>query len=268
MKRTNNLPGVLSRSFALLTVLAITTGWSAPASAPIASGGASAAAAAAYRDVAATALKLTTREAGWDARAASNAATTARNAAPIDTTKSPRRPWAEAPAPAPAKVAKEKPKAHAEAPAKVTKVTKDQPKDKPKAHAPTFRGSNHFWIPSLGMSYGVRPYGCSQSFYPGNHMYRWGCAGKNNVYILGHAHSVMRPLHDLYVSGGLHRGMVAVFADAKGHVTKYRVTEWRVVRPTEIAWQIAAQPVPSMTLQTCVGKDSQFRLNVRLVRVK
>ena len=134
-------------------------------------------------------------------------------------------------------------------------------------HKRVFSGTNHFWIPSLGMSYGVRWYACGRTTTPLNYIYRWGCAGKNNVYLLGHAWGVMKPLHDLYVRGGLRVGMVAVYADASGHVRKYRVTEWRVVRPTEIAWQIAAQPVPSLTLQTCLGKNSEWRLNVRLVAV-
>lgn len=135
----------------------------------------------------------------------------------------------------------------------------------PTAHKAVYAGYNHFWIPSLGMSYGVHSYACGRTSVPLNYIYRWGCAGHNNVYLLGHAWGVMKPLHDLYVRGGLRVGMVAVFADANGRVRKYRVTEWRVVRPTEIAWQIAAQPVPSMTLQTCIGKYSEYRLNVRLV---
>lgn len=257
MFRSAKPRAVLSRSVVLFAVLAITTGWSAPAQAPTASNGTFATAAAASRDVSANTARAAAWESGWDARAASASLTRAVwNDAPVDTTLSPRRAWVQhsgpAPAPAPAKA---KPKAPE--PAKVY--------SKP---APTYQGRNHFWIPSLGMSYNVHWYGCSDTFYPGNYIYRWGCAGKNNVYILGHAHSVMKPLHDLYVSGGLRKGMVAIYADAKGRVTKYKVTEWRVVRPTEIAWQIAAQPVPSMTLQTCVGKDSQYRLNVRLVAVK
>jgi sortase (surface protein transpeptidase) len=47
----------------------------------------------------------------------------------------------------------------------------------------------------------------------------------------------------------------------------YRVTAWQVVKPTEVSWAIASQPVPSMTLQTCLGANSAYRLNVRLVAV-
>jgi hypothetical protein len=143
-----------------------------------------------------------------------------------------------------------------------------QPKVTATAKQPTYTGRNRFWIPSLGMSDRVYWFDCSRTRDPDNLIYRWGCAGTNNVYILGHAYGVMKPLHDLYVTGGLKRGMVAIYADASGNVHWYRVTTWRVVAPTEAAWAIADQPVPSMTLQTCVGKDGQYRLNVRLVQFR
>lgn len=157
--------------------------------------------------------------------------------------------------------------AKAEARAEARAIARAEAKADAKAAAPTYSGTNHFWIPSLGMSYNVHAYPCSRSRPPDNYMYRWGCAGENNVYILGHAYSVMKPLHDLYVSGGLRKGMVAVYANGNGKVTKYKVVSWRVVDPTQSAWAIADQPVPSMTLQTCVGKHSQWRLNVRLVAI-
>jgi sortase (surface protein transpeptidase) len=131
----------------------------------------------------------------------------------------------------------------------------------------TYSGRNHFWIPSLHMSYAVYSYACGRTTRPANLIYRWGCGGRNNVYLLGHAYGVMKPLHDLYVRGGLRVGMVAVYADANGRVRKYRVTAWQVVYPTEVAWAIASQPVPSMTLQTCVGANSEKRLDVRLVAI-
>jgi hypothetical protein len=152
-------------------------------------------------------------------------------------------------------------------------ATTAKPTSKPTATAataskPTYAGSNRFWIPSLGMKDKVYSFPCSRTRAPDNYMYRWGCAGRNNVYILGHAYGVMKPLHDLYVASRLRKGMVAVYADGAGHVHWYKVTAWRVVLPTEAAWAIASQPVPSMTLQTCVGKDSRYRLNVRLVQFR
>ncbi|HEY8237952.1 MAG TPA: sortase [Candidatus Limnocylindrales bacterium] len=130
--------------------------------------------------------------------------------------------------------------------------------------APTYSGTSHFWFPALGISKSVHMFECTRSRAPDNYVYRWGCAGKNNVYLLGHAASVFRSLHDAYLSGRLRVGMVAIYADSKGRITKFKVTSWRVVKPENAAWAIASQPVPSMTLQTCIGLK---RLNVRLVAI-
>ncbi len=99
-------------------------------------------------------------------------------------------------------------------------------------------------------------------------MYRWGCAGSNNVYLMGHASSVMNALHDAYVSGRLSKGMKAWYADPDGKVRQYAVKWWKLTRPTtDAAWAWASQSVPSMTLQTCVGRNNEYRLMVRLVVV-
>lgn len=133
-----------------------------------------------------------------------------------------------------------------------------------KAAPKTYSGTNHFWFPALGMSRSVYTFACSRSRAPDNYVYRWGCAGRNNVYLLGHAWGVFKPLHDAYLAGRVRVGMVAYYADANGRVRKYKVTTWRVVDPTNSSWAIASQSRPSMTLQTCVGLK---RLNVRLVAV-
>jgi cell wall-associated NlpC family hydrolase len=133
--------------------------------------------------------------------------------------------------------------------------------------APVYRGTNHVWIPSLGISRSVRWFPCDRQRPPDNYMYRWGCAGTNNVYLMGHAYSIMKPLHDAYVSGRLRKGMTAFYADARGKVHGYKVIWWRKTLPTtEASWAWAPQSRPSMTLQTCVGRNSQYRLMVRLVR--
>jgi hypothetical protein len=153
----------------------------------------------------------------------------------------------------------------------VESVPASKPKEPAKAEASSttrvYAGTNHFWFPAIGISRDVVLFPCERKRPPDNYLYRWGCAGRNNVYLLGHAYSVMKPLHDAYVQGRLRVGMTAVYADGKGRVRKYRITEWRVVDPSQVRWAIAAQPVPSITLQTCVGKYSQWRLNVRLVAV-
>ena len=130
----------------------------------------------------------------------------------------------------------------------------------------SYGGRNHVWIPALGVNRSVVFFSCSNSGV-GNYVYRWGCAGRNNVYLFGHAHSVFRPLHDAYVRHRLYRGMKVVYADGAGRVRTYRVTFWKVVSPTNGAWAYAGLSRPSLTLQTCVGANSQYRLVVRLVRV-
>ncbi len=133
------------------------------------------------------------------------------------------------------------------------------------ATAPRRAGTNHLWIPSLGISHSVAAFACTRSTPPAAGVYRWGCAGRSNAYLFGHAWSTLKPLHDAYVGGHLHTGMVAYYADGSGRVRAFKVTQIKVVTPDQVAWAIAAQSTPSLTLQTCVGAKSQYRLLVRLV---
>ncbi len=131
----------------------------------------------------------------------------------------------------------------------------------------SFKGRNHVWIPALGVNRSVSSYSCSSEAYPGDRVYRWGCAGGNNVYLFGHAYSVFKPLHDAYVRGRLTKGMKVHYADGKGRVSTYAVSWWKVTTPDNSAWAYAGQSRPSLTLQTCVGTKSQYRLIVRLRKV-
>lgn len=134
-----------------------------------------------------------------------------------------------------------------------------------KAKAPTtYSSKNHLWFPAFGINRAVVLFPCSRQRAPDNYLYRWGCAGRNNVYLMGHAATVLRSLHDGYLAGRLHVGQLAKYADANGRIRTYRVTTWRVVDPSSSAWAIASQSVPSMTIQTCIGLK---RLNVRLVAI-
>ena len=135
--------------------------------------------------------------------------------------------------------------------------------------AGALKGRNHFWFPAVGINRSVNSFPCSRSRAPDNLVYRWGCAGRNNVYLMGHAHSVFSPLHNAYVSGRLKVGMKAYYADNGGKVHTYKVRWWKLTKPTTSAsWAWASQSVPSMTLQTCVGSNSEYRLMVRLVEVR
>lgn len=163
----------------------------------------------------------------------------------------------------------------------VTRAIPDVPAPKPKSvpkaelaadgsgssSPSSFKGRNHVWIPALGINRSVSFFSCSSSAYPGNRVYRWGCAGGNNVYLFGHAHSVFRPLHDAYVRGRLSKRMKVIYADGNGKVSTYAVAWWKVTTPDKGGFAYAGQSRPSLTLQTCVGARSQYRLIVRLLKV-
>jgi len=171
------------------------------------------------------------------------------------------------PVPAPKATPKPKPKPTARFTPRVAPkaVSKTAPKPiAPVAHV----GRNHVWIPSLGINRSVSSFACTRSSPPDSYVYRWGCAGTNNVYLLGHAASVFKPLHDAYLNGRLTVGMRVWYADGSGTVHQYSVRWWKLTRPTTSAsWAWAPQSVPSMTLQTCMGANSGYRLMVRLVQV-
>lgn len=156
-----------------------------------------------------------------------------------------------------------KPVAKVESPRAATAASGASPTTR-STSAGSYRGRNHVWIPALGIDRSISWYACSNKTYPGDRVYRWGCAGRNNVYLFGHAHSVFKPLHDAYVRKTLRKGMKVIYADDSGTVRTYTVSWWKVTTPDNGAFAFAAQSSPSMTLQTCVGSRSQYRLIVRL----
>lgn len=135
---------------------------------------------------------------------------------------------------------------------------------KPSPGAPAYAGRNHVWSPALGLDRSVAAFPCSRSRPPDMLVYRWGCAGRNNVYLFAHAGGPFFRLHNVYTAGRLRKGMEVVYADGAGRVHRYRIAWWKVVLPTngDFAW--AAQSRSAMTLQTCVGRNSRYRLVVRL----
>jgi sortase (surface protein transpeptidase) len=135
------------------------------------------------------------------------------------------------------------------------------------AKSGSHKGRNHVWIPALGIDRSISFFSCSSSAYPGNRVYRWGCAGSNNVYLFGHAHSVFKALHDAYVRGRLAKGMKVIYANGAGRVSTYAVSWWKLTTPDNGAWAFASQSSPSLTLQTCVGANNKYRLIVRLRKV-
>jgi len=163
-------------------------------------------------------------------------------------------------------------------PAPVARTEVVRPRAKPPATKPASRstasqrgqmiGRNHVWSPALGIDKRVYSFPCSRSQKPGNVVYRWGCAGRNNVYLMGHAANVFGSLNRAYSNGRLRRGLKVYYADSSGKVRTYAVRWWKVVEPTpDAAWAWDSLSSPSMTLQTCIGRNSEYRLMVRLARV-
>jgi hypothetical protein len=150
---------------------------------------------------------------------------------------------------------------------RTTSASTAKPKPKPArtaSAAQPYKGTNHVWSAALGLNRSVQAFSCSRSRPPDNAIYRWGCAGQNNVYLFAHAGGPFKRLHDLYVRGALKRGMTVTYAGPSGQVHRYRVAWWKVVLPTNGAFAYAALSRPSMTLQTCVGLHDRYRLVVRL----
>jgi len=85
----------------------------------------------------------------------------------------------------------------------------------------------------------------------------------------GHAWGVFAKIHDGYHSGALHVGLTAWYADKAGRVHRYRISWVRHVRNADYAswsqWAMAATSGPVITLQTCDGATSAYRILVRLV---
>ena len=142
-----------------------------------------------------------------------------------------------------------------------------RPRRSRSASKPSYRGKNHFWFPSLGINQNVYSFPCSRSKAPGNVVYRWGCAGSNNVYLMAHDFGKFYPLYRAYKSGRLKKGMLAAYAGPNGRTHYYRLSFYKVVAPDgDVGWAYASQSRSALTLQTCVS-GGKMRLVVRFYEV-
>ena len=132
----------------------------------------------------------------------------------------------------------------------------------------SYRGRNHFSYPALGIDQSVSWFPCSRSREPDNLVYRWGCAGSNNVYLLAHAWGKFSSLNRAYYGGRLRAGQLVAYADAGGRTRYYRLAWWKTTLPlASSSWAWASQSRSALTLQTCVGANSEYRLFVRFYEV-
>jgi len=168
-----------------------------------------------------------------------------------------------------------KPKPESKPEAKSTPKATAKPKQttsEPKS-APTYSGVSKLWYPALGISAKWRWYGCQYGGDPdglGPGVYRWGCAGRNNIYLMSHAWSTFNAIQRGYHSGKMKVGQSVWYANKQGDVSKWRV-KWikRVTKDylhkTFSDWASNSSSSPIMTFQTCDGSRSQYRIIVRLV---
>jgi len=135
--------------------------------------------------------------------------------------------------------------------------------------APRYVGRDHFWFPALGINASVTWYACSRTDYPGPIVYRWGCAGTNNVYLFGHAANAFSALYRAYYAGTVKVGQILIYADHAGVIHRYRISVVRLEDgriASDYHWAVGAQPVPSLTLQTC-SKVVSVDIMVRAVEI-
>ena len=197
-------------------------------------------------------------------RAAEEAAAQAQAEAEAAAAEAAAKAKAEAEAAAQAQAAAEA-KAAAQAPAAAAQPKAPAPKP---AAAATYTGQNHFWFPKLGINQKVYEFPCSRSEAPGDVVYRWGCAGENNVYLLAHNFGKFHPLYKAYYAGTLDKGLTAIYADPQGEVHYFEMAWYKVVAPDgDVGFAYAAQSQSSLTMQTCVGDDGELRLVVRFTEV-
>ncbi len=126
-----------------------------------------------------------------------------------------------------------------------------------------------FRFPAIDLVRPVYRWGCRGGTLP-NLIVRWDCAGPGNTYLLGHAWGVFEPLHDARRDGTLRAGQHAYLTDLMGRTRRYELAWFRIVPQTyswrglsgdQWAWNATARP--AVTLQTCWGATSAYRLIVR-----
>ncbi len=124
-------------------------------------------------------------------------------------------------------------------------------------------------FPAIGLDERVYDFGCRGGVLP-DLVERWGCAGANNTYLLGHAWGVFAPLLDAFARGTLRVGETA-WLTVYGQTRAYTVAWIRLVPDSYVwdglggqdwAWNATARP--SLTLQTCWVATSDHRIIVRL----
>jgi hypothetical protein len=134
--------------------------------------------------------------------------------------------------------------------------------------------------PNLNKPTQIKDWACGEGLLPNAiDIFSSGCAGTNNIFLMGHAYGVFWQLRYAYNHSLLKDRAIAYYTDGSGEEHAYQL-DW-VDHPTEAeagkgsSW--AATPTPVITLYTCDdytqtanGKDTvlardAYRIVVRLV---
>jgi hypothetical protein len=133
----------------------------------------------------------------------------------------------------------------------------------PPAPAPTVAvPANTLVIPRLGVRQHVSDYtDCTGAAgVPHWDVWRWTCAGTNNVYVMAHNPGIFTPILGLQV------GDIIQYGDPAGVVHTYKVVSTTIVSYTDTS-PMNALSVPSITLQTCWNFDGTQDFIVRAVQI-
>jgi hypothetical protein len=155
----------------------------------------------------------------------------------------------------------------------VTPSPTPRPTPEPTPPPASYSGPSHFWYPALNIDADWSWYGCDYGGDPnglGGGVFRWGCGPASNIYLLGHAWSTFKKVRIAFHSGAMQVGQSVWYSNAQGDVTKWQVSWIRRVTAeyldaTAGDWALNDSATPIMTLQTCDGSQSQYRIIVRLV---
>jgi hypothetical protein len=119
---------------------------------------------------------------------------------------------------------------------------------------------------------------CGEVLPDATHLYSFGCAGENNLFLQGHAYGILESLRFAYIHNLLEVGEMAYYTDGIGEEFAYKIA-W-VDHPAVAEWgkgsSWAATPTPVITLDTCddgtkivngktVPDLDAYRIIVRLV---
>jgi hypothetical protein len=127
-------------------------------------------------------------------------------------------------------------------------------------------------IRAIGLSVNLYQWTCRDSGIP-NRALRWRCSGANNQFVFGHAYGVFHPYYLAWARHKLKAGVVALYTDRHGRVTRYKLTWARKVPRSYIwkgltgeRWAWSATSRPAITLQTCWGPTNAYRIITRFTK--